>query len=122
MPDIPGDSTTTRTITVGGSVSDSLEVVNDHDWIKIQLTAGQSVSVLLDGLTLVDPYLRIYNSSGVLLYENDDIVVGSNRDSELAFTATYTGTYYIDVGAWVPPPESPDYPGYTGTYTLSVSP
>ena len=37
----------------------------------------------------------------------------SIRDSLLAFTATYTGTYYIDVGAWDE--------GYAGTYQLSVS-
>lgn len=121
MVDIPGNASTTSTISVGGTVNNQLEVVNDHDWFKINLTAGQSISVSLDGLTLVDPYLRIYNSSGDLLYENDDISGGVNRDSLLAFTATYTGTYYIDVGAWEPPPESPDYPGYTGTYQLSVS-
>ena len=92
MVDIPGDNTTTRSILVGGSISDALEVVGDHDWIRIELTAGQSISVFLDGLTLEDPYLRIRNASGNLLYENDDISSGTNRDSLLAFTATYTGT------------------------------
>jgi serralysin len=113
MVDIPGNSTTTSTITVGGTVTDTLEVVGDHDWFRIQLTAGQSISVALDGLTLEDSYLRIYDSNGNLLYENDDISAGVNRDSLLAFTATYTGTYYIDVGAWDE--------GYAGTYQLSVS-
>ena len=122
MVDIPGDATTTRSITVGGSITDTLEVVGDHDWVRIQLNAGQSISVFLDGLTLVDPYLRIRDNSGNVIYENDDISSGQNRDSLLAFTATYSGTYYIDIAAWVPPPDSPDYPGYTGTYTLSVSP
>ena len=113
MVDIPGNSTTTATISVGGPVSDSLEVVGDHDWFKITLTVGQSISVALDGLTLEDSYLRIYDASGNLLYENDDINPGINRDSLLAFTANYTGTYYIDVGAWDE--------GYAGTYQLSVS-
>ena len=113
MGDIPGDNTTTRTILVGGSISDALEVIGDHDWIRVDLTAGQSISVFLDGLTLEDPYLRIRDASGNLLYENDDITSGTNRDSLLAFTATYTGTYFIDVGAW--------NENYAGTYTLSVS-
>ena len=113
MVDIPGDSTTTATISVGGTVSDTLEVVGDHDWFKINLTAGQSISVLLDGLTLEDAYLRIYDSSGNLLFENDDINPGIVRDSKLAFTADQTGTYYIDVGAWED--------DYAGTYQLSVS-
>jgi hypothetical protein len=123
LVDIPGNSTTTATIGVGGTVSNSLEVAGDHDWFKISLTAGQSVSVSLDGITLEDSYLRIYDSAGNLLYENDDISSGVDRDSLLAFTATQTGTYYIDVGAWEPaPPDVP--PGYTGTgtYQLSVTP
>jgi serralysin len=119
--DIPGDSTTTRTITVGGSLSDQLEVVNDRDWVRINLVAGQSISVSLDGLTLEDPYLRIRDQNGNVIYENDDISSGVNRDSLLAFTATYTGVFFIDIGAWEPPPDNPDYPGYTGTYTLSVT-
>ena len=122
MVDIPGNSTTTRSILVGGSISDTLETTGDHDWIRIQLTAGQSISVSVDGLTLEDPYLRIFDSNGNLLFQNDDISSGSNRDSLLAFTANYTGTYYIDVAAWEPEPGQvpPGYTG-TGTYTLSVS-
>jgi len=111
--DIPGNNTTTKSITVGGSISDELEAVGDHDWFKINLTAGQSISVLLDGLTLEDPYLRIRDSAGNVVYENDDITSGTNRDSQVAFTANYSGVYYIDVGAWDE--------NYTGTYTLSVS-
>jgi serralysin len=113
LVDIPGNSTTTATISVGGTTSNSLEVVGDHDWFKITLTAGQSISVALDGITLEDSYLRIYDASGNLLYENDDINPGIDRDSLLAFTANYSGTYYIDVGAWDE--------GYAGTYQLSVS-
>ena len=113
MVDIPGDNTTNRTITVGGTLTDQLEVIGDHDWVRINLTAGQSITVSLDGLTLEDPYLRIRDQNGNLIYENDDITSGTNRDSLLAFTATYTGVYYIDVGAWDE--------NYTGTYELSVS-
>ena len=120
MVDIPGDSTTTRTITVGGSITDQIEVVHDHDWFKISLTAGQSISVSVDGITLEDPYLRIRDANGNIIYENDDISSGVNRDSLLAFTATYSGTYYIDVGAWEPTTPPADYTG-TGSYTLSVS-
>ncbi|MEO6360740.1 MAG: M10 family metallopeptidase C-terminal domain-containing protein [Sphingomicrobium sp.] len=113
MVDIPGNNTTTQSIAVDGTLSDTLEVVGDHDWVSIQLTAGQSISVFLDGLSLEDPYLRIRNASGNILYENDDITSGVNRDSLLAFTATYTGTYFVDVGAWED--------NYAGTYQLSVS-
>ena len=112
MPDIPGNNTTTSTITIGGFISDELEVKGDHDWVRIELVAGQKVTIVLDGLTLEDPYLRLRDASGNLLAENDDISSGAIRDSRLVFTATTTGTYYIDVGAW--------NENYTGTYQLNV--
>jgi serralysin len=113
MVDIPASTSTSATITVGGTVTGSLEVVGDHDWFKITLAAGQSVTITLNGTTLEDPYLRIRNSSGTVIHENDDISSGINRDSRVSFTASTSGTYYIDVGAWDE--------GYAGQYQLSVT-
>jgi len=87
-------------------------MVGDHDWIRIELTAGQSISVALNGLTLSDPYLRIRDASGNILFENDDS--GASLNSLLAFTASYSGTYFIDVGAYDD--------SSAGTYEVSVSP
>lgn len=117
MADIPGNNTTTTTITVGGSATDSLEVSGDHDWFKINLTVGQAITVALNGVTLEDPYLRIYSNTGQLLYQNDDINTGVNLNSLLSFAANYTGIYYIDVGSY----ESAQVPGGTGDYQLNVT-
>jgi hypothetical protein len=114
LTDIPGNSTTSATLSIGGSASDSLEVLGDHDWFRITLTAGQAVVITVNGLTLEDSYLYIRDSAGNLLYSNDDIVDGVNRNSQVAFSPTYTGTYYIDVAAY--------NNGYTGTYQVSVQP
>jgi hypothetical protein len=114
LADIPGDASTTATISAGGTVGDTLEVAGDHDWYKVTLTAGQAVVVTLNGVTLVDPYLYIRDSAGNLIYSNDDIVDGSNRNSEVAFSPSYTGTYYIDVGAW--------NEGFAGNYSVAVKP
>ena len=111
--DIPGNSTTTTTVTVGSTTSSTLETLGDHDWFRITLTAGQSITVTVNGITLEDPYLYVRDSAGNLLYENDDINLGVNRDSQLSFTATYTGTYFIDVGAWDE--------GFTGDYQVVVN-
>jgi len=111
MVDVPGNASTGRTISVGGSLSDTLEFVGDHDWYRIQLTAGQAVTVALDGGTLSDPYVRIRDLNGNIIYQNDD--GGPGLDSLLSFAASYTGTYYIDVGS---APEN-----QTGSYQLSVS-
>jgi hypothetical protein len=114
VTDIPGDSSTTATLSVGGSTSNSLETVGDHDWFKITLTAGQPVVITVNGITLEDPYLNIRNSAGTIIYSDDDIVDGVNRNSQVAFSPTYTGTYYIDVAAF--------NDAYTGTYQVSVQP
>ena len=113
MPDIPGDITTTSVITVGGSLSDTLDSLGDHDWIRVDLVAGQKITITLNGVTLEDPYLRLYDSSGTtLLAENDDISTGGNRNSKIIYTATTTGSYYLDVGAY--------NNLYAGTYQLNV--
>ena len=111
--DTPGNSSTTASIGVGGTVSDTLETLGDHDWFRITLTAGQSITVFVDGISLEDPYVYIRDSSGTLLFENDDIILGTNRDSRVSFTAPSSGTYFIDVGAFDE--------AYTGTYQVSVS-
>ncbi|QNM83783.1 M10 family metallopeptidase C-terminal domain-containing protein [Sphingomonas sabuli] len=115
MVDIPADSLTTTDITVGGTLTNQLEVVGDHDWIRIELTAGQRIVITLNGSganPLEDPYLFVRNAAGTLLAENDDS--GSGRDSRLVFTATTTGVYYLDIGAY---DES-----YAGQYTVTVQP
>ena len=118
MVDVPGNSTTGVTIAVGATIENQLEVVGDHDWYRIQLTAGQKISIAVNVVTLEDPYVYIRSSTGVLLGENDD--GGGGRGSRLIFTAPSTGTYYIDVAAWTPTEPVPGYTG-TGSYTVSVS-
>jgi serralysin len=112
MPDIPGNTSTTTSIIVGGSLSDVLEVNGDHDWVRITLTAGQKITITVDGITLEDPYVYLRDASGTLLAENDDISSGVVRDSRLVFTAPSSGTYYIDIGAF--------NEAYSGSYQLNV--
>ena len=78
MPDIPGNSSTTSSVFVGGSVSDTLEVAGDRDWIRVELSFGQKVTIFLDGLTLTDAYLRIRDSLGNLLGDpNTPVCIGA---------------------------------------------
>ena len=112
MVDIPGDGTTTRSIAIGGTIDEMLEAAGDTDWFRIDLTAGQSISVLVQALTLADPVVRIRNAAGTIIYQNDDW--GLAFDSFVAFAAPTTGTYFIDVGS------APN--NQTGSYRLSVTP
>jgi hypothetical protein len=105
-------------VTVGGSSTGRLEVKGDRDWFQVQLIAGSAYRVSLDGQhaglgTLEDPYLRVRNASGALIAQNDDIVLGIDRDSELTFQATTAGTYYIEAGSY--------NDDYTGTYAVAIA-
>ena len=121
---IPGNSTTTQTISVGGSVDATLEVEGDTDWVRIELSAGQSIRIDMIGIdhdpdnelpALLDPLVRIYDGDSSFLAENDDIVFGALRDSQLFFTAEESGTYFIEADAWTN--GSVDF---AGDYRLSV--
>jgi hypothetical protein len=122
LTDIPGDLTTTASVTVGSTTTGDLETVGDHDWFAITLTAGQQITVTVDALTSHDPntnnpfdtYLNIRDSAGNIIFSNDDINEGIITNSQVSFAVPSTGTYYIDVGAFAD--------SSFGTYQLSVQP
>ena len=118
MVDIPADVSTTRNVTIGTPIDDQLETTGDHDWFRLALTAGEKVTIAVNLGTLEDSYIYLRNASGGALVENDD--GGGGRGSRLVFTAPSTGTYYVDVGAWVNDGSDPEYSDI-GTYKLSVS-
>ena len=114
--DAAAGTDTDYTMSVGDTFSGRLHRNHDSDWVAISLTAGQTYTISLAGVgggggTLFDPILRIYDSSGSFItFDNDG---GSGRDSQLTFTATASGTYYISAGAF--------YNGSAGSYTIGVT-
>ena len=115
MTDIAGSASTTAVAAVGSETSSSIDTIGDHDWFKVSLSAGQSITVTATGGGSLDTYLNIYDPTGTtILASNDDIVDGVNQNSRLTFTASSAGTYFIDVGAW--------HDQSTGTYDLFVEP
>jgi hypothetical protein len=104
--DFSDNTSTTGSITVGGSRSGVVNIDGDRDWFRIALIGGQTYRFNLDGTTLSDPTLALLNASGSRLAFNDDF---SGRNSQITFTATTSGTYFLDAGA---------YSSGTGSYTL----
>lgn len=104
MVDIAASTATTATIAVGGFLDGTLERVDDHDWIRLNLAAGQTVEiqVLSSGLApLVDSIMSLRNSAGVELFSNDDYGVHAQTfNSGMIWTAQTAGSYYIDVGSF----------------------
>ena len=115
--DAAAGTDTDYTMSVEDTFSGSLDSAGDIDWVAISLTAGDAYLITLAGsgtTTLIDPDLRLYDSSGSLVTGNDDS--GFGLDSQLTFTASASGTYYISAGAY----------GYislgdTDTYTIRVT-
>ncbi|MFN8992157.1 MAG: pre-peptidase C-terminal domain-containing protein, partial [Pseudomonadota bacterium] len=101
---VPGNSSTTVTLAIGGSLSGAVNSWGDRDWFAVNLVAGQRYSISLDGAgyagyaALYDPYLQLRDVSSNLVAQDDDSGPGLN--SLLTFTASATGRYYLDVGAY----------------------
>ena len=129
LVDVPASTSTTASIGVGGTVQGTLEVGGDHDWYRINLVAGQQITISLSGTSgpggVSDPYLNLRNSAGTIIMHNDDS--GGSLNSKIVFTVTTSGTYYIDAGAWdassLADGSNQAAPGpnaITGNYVLSV--
>jgi serralysin len=97
---VPGDTTTGLTIAVGGSVDVAIDTVGDRDWYKVELTAGvtYTIQTSFDG-SGTDAFLNLRNSTGTVVLASDDDS-GNGVNSLISFTATTTGTHYIDAGTY----------------------
>ena len=114
--DIAGNLSTTAELSAGSSLSSVIEANGDTDWVKIWLNSGIKYTFDLKGSpsgvgTLQDPWLGLYNASGVFVNSNDD--GGADLESSLDFTPTQAGYYYLSAESY----------GLTGigTYVLSAS-
>src|SRR5262249_1235404 len=96
----------------GASVAGVIDYAGDEDWYRVTLTAGQSYVFSVNGSgasPLSDPYLELGDANGQLIALDDD--GGPGSDASMQFTATVSGTYYLDVQA---------YSVETGGYTVSA--
>lgn len=97
---VAASTATTGAISLGSSVNGTLDATGDHDWYAVTLTAGQTYLITTSatgGAADPDTALFLRDASGNLLAYNDD---SSGTYSRIRFTATTTGTYYIDLGGW----------------------
>ncbi|MBL8481324.1 MAG: Ig-like domain-containing protein [Rhodocyclaceae bacterium] len=114
--DYAGTTATSGRLSVGGSVTGSIETRGDQDWFAVSLNAGQTVQLELQGAgssqgTLADPYMRLLSSSGSVLATNDN-GGGAPYDAHITYTAATAGTYFVSAEA--------AGGTYTGTYRLSA--
>jgi hypothetical protein len=99
------------------SLRGTVEEPGDHDWFRADLTAGVTYRFELRGrdsfpadFTLLDPFLILMDANTNPLKRNDDSGIG--LDSYIAFTAKYTGSYFIEASA---------FGSSVGSYVISVT-
>ncbi|MES2942299.1 MAG: calcium-binding protein [Pseudomonadota bacterium] len=101
--DYAASTATKGTLPVNASVSGNIETGQDSDWYSVMLTAGQTYQIDAEGRdtragTLLDTYLQLRDSAGVILTENDDDGTGLN--SLMVFQASTSGIHYLSVSAY----------------------
>lgn len=107
--DAPAAATTTYSLAVGQSAHGVL-TLGDSDWYAVHLVAGHTYTIAEIGLNATtlrcqDTVLNLRSSTGAVVATNDDYVYDDANqvysvNSILTFTATTSGTYYIDAGSF----------------------
>ena len=136
---VPGNTSTTATLTVDATpIISAVDTIADEDFYSIQLIAGHQYQIGMYGYTpqgpgdpagpngspLLDSYLELYDSAGTLITSADggsDTTINaanSGFDALLTFTATTTGTYYVNARAFDNIPLDGDNGDMTGDYGL----
>ncbi|MGE4062357.1 MAG: pre-peptidase C-terminal domain-containing protein [Rhodospirillaceae bacterium] len=113
--DYPASTATSASVAVGGTATGRIDDSSDEDWFRVALTAGTTYRIDVRGYdsgggTLLDPYVRILNPSLSQIASDDDS--GTGTDSQILYTVTATGTYYIAASG---------FDGEQGTYTVAVA-
>jgi Ca2+-binding RTX toxin-like protein len=110
--DAPGGTSSTDPVVFGGSVAGAIDTGGDQDWYRVTLTAGQTYTFWTNGAQdPTDTLITLRNASGGQVVSNDD--GGQELLSLVTFTATSTGTYFIDVSGFDAT--------VTGSYSLFAS-
>jgi len=139
LDNVGGDTTqAAQTITVGQKVYGVIEDLGDQDFFAVTLTAGKTYAIsnllhvggtltgdgtLLSGVPLADAFVELYAADGTTLLASAD--GGSNTtpsglDAKLFFTATTTGTYYVNARAFDQDATNGTKGDFVGDYTVQV--
>jgi serralysin len=96
-PDVGASTATAGALVVGQVLHGVLETAGDADWFRVDLVAGQTYTIAMVGTgtnNVRDTFLNLRNAAGTVVASDDDGLQGNN--SLIRFTATTTGTHYID--------------------------
>ena len=104
----------------GPTYNGSLSNENNGDMIAVTLIAGQTYTWSYRGAAtggISDPWLKLIGTDGVTVITEDDDG-GLGRTSQITYTATADGTYYLNATSWYQvDPTAPAYQD-NGNYTI----
>jgi Domain of unknown function (DUF4347)/Concanavalin A-like lectin/glucanases superfamily/Putative Ig domain/Bacterial pre-peptidase C-terminal domain/6-bladed beta-propeller/RTX calcium-binding nonapeptide repeat (4 copies)/FG-GAP-like repeat/Calx-beta domain len=120
--DFSANTTTTGVIAVNDRVTGNIANSSDKDWYKVNLTAGKAYVIDVSASSMGDGTLNsvgysgnLYDSNGNLVaYAVDNYETGNGSRTQIRFTPTTTGTYYIEASG-------SGNSNSIGTYTVGVS-
>ena len=80
-----------------GAGTGTFEEAGDRDVFKVNVTKTGRATIKLNGVGDVDTYLRVYDSNGRLVAQNDDY--GNSLNSQVSLNVK-KGTYYLSAGTY----------------------
>jgi len=104
--DYANDTTSGAALVPGTPVRGSIGINGDHDFFRLDLVAGQTYEIALEGRatdqgSLRDPLFTIRDAEGDTIPAGNSIVRddddGEGYNSFLSFTPDSSGTYFLDV-------------------------
>ena len=90
---IVNETSVAGTLEINGLRQDSIAFQGDFDLLAITLISGMNYGFSINGQTLTDPFLELLDSNGVVIASDDD--GGAGLSSQISFTPTTAGTYYL---------------------------
>ena len=119
--DLTNDTSTTGTVSVGGSASGEIETAGDEDWFRVELVAGKSYAFFMTGSWQSDGYtltsteiVGLHDSGGGRIANtSSDEQQDAGFNASVTYRAPRTGTHYLAVKAGHPSDG-------VGTYGVSV--
>ncbi|MGE0179721.1 MAG: hypothetical protein AB7O91_07880, partial [Sphingomonas sp.] len=123
------------TVDAAASTIGTVGTIGDQDFYAVNLVAGTDYEIGVFGyypdgpslFPLADAYVELYSATGELLGSSDggastDLnTVNSGFDAVLTFTATESGTYYVNARAFDQDPTNGTTGDFLGDYELFVN-
>ena len=121
--DAAAGTETTYVMSVGDTFNGVLSSKQDEDWIRIDLEGGKTYQITLSGRGSApgkaeDTILKLFDANGNHIATNDDIDTANGiYNSQLTYTPTAGGAYYISADSYTANPNKDN----SGAYSLRVA-